>query len=178
MLKSDKTLKNKHLFIAGDYNTSFGNDALYCGQPISNFRTAHQSAKTNWNARRFLEFVSRAGLRVANIEKKVKCSRKYRLSERSPADTWFHPKTKVSGLKDMLCAYPGGYNQLKTCRPIGSWAHRLLSDHRPIVWEFNTQAKSFQAKAGQSKFRPAAAPNPSQPRPSRANQTNNGQEDP
>ena len=131
LVKLKKNFKKQHFYVAGDFNTSFGNDAIYLGKPITYFRSAHANVRTNWKARKFLQFVKRKGLRAVNIEKKC---RQKKGEQRSSDDTWSHPKTSKTSLKDLLITSSACYKQVRLCKPLGSWDWRMLSDHRPIMW--------------------------------------------
>lgn len=175
--KLKRKFKKQHLYIAGDFNTSFGDGALYLGKPMVEFRGAHVNAKTSWNARKFLLFLHRNQLRAANIEKKC---RKKKDETRPPDDTWSHPRTKQTSLKDLLVVSTACYKQVKLCKPFGSWEWRMLSDHRPIMWELDQKNSNFQKrKADESLQIPQNnARNYPQARPSKKSRTDTAQNDP
>ena len=151
------------------------------------FRSHREKERTNWNARRFLEFVKQKGFRVVNIEKKCAKEKK---GERSSDDTWSHPKTQCTSLKDLLITSSACYKQVKICKPLGPWHGRILSDHRPIMWELDRRNSEFQTRnEDESSYIPqrnarnssqgnSRARNSTQPHPSRENQTDGHKNDP
>lgn len=143
IVKLQRNFKKKYLYVAGDFNTSFGNNAIYLGKEMTHFRHPRENEKTSWNARKFLGFVKKKGFRVANIEKK--CA-KEKQGERPSDDTWSHPRTKRTSLKDLLITSNACYRQVKVCKPLGPWHSRILSDHRPIVWELDRKNANFQTR--------------------------------
>ena len=149
LVKLKKRFKKQHFYIAGHFNTSFGDSAIYLGKPITHFHSARANMRTNWNARKFLQFVKRKGFRAVNIEKK--CAKQKKDEVRSSEDTWSHPKTKCSSLKDLLITSSTCYKQVQLCTPLGPWHRRMLSDHCPIMWELDRETQKSKNKTRTSR---------------------------
>ena len=175
--KLKKKFRKLFFYVAGDFNTSFGDSAVYLGKPMISFRGAHPTAKTSWNAREFLHFLNQNKLKAVNIEKKC---RKKKCEKRSSDDTWAHPLTGQTALKDLLVTSENCYMQIKVCKPLGMWQRRLLSDHRPIMWELDLKNANFRKrKHDESLHEPQNnARNSSQPRPLKKSRTEVGHTDP
>ena len=128
LVKLKRKFGKLHFYVAGDFNTSFGDNAIYLGRPILLFRGACANVQANWNAQKFLQFVKQKNFRAVNIEKK--CAKGKEGEVRKSDDTWSHPRTKCSSLKDLLITCNACYKQVRLCKPLGPWHICVLS---PII---------------------------------------------